>query len=1230
MIALLLGFFVIMNLFVSIILEALAEFEEEMEEAEEQEEAAEEAEAGGAAQPLPPPVQRGVTSAGGEVEGTDDDNDDDDEELHPLRAFSRSVVKRPETEFGLVMLIGASSIALAIDTPTLDPDSDLGVGLVVANYVFTLIFTLEACLRFLAYDPVRRTIDPLMLSTRSSVLPIVHAITPSHRPMLFTLIMVNAPQLDRKRGYLTSPFNLLDLGIVVISIVSLCPEMTKFAFLRLMRVARPLRLLGKVPGMQIIFTFLAKASGDVLNVVGVVLFCHMLFAVVGMELFLDGFGQCTDESIFTRSLCHPENMPPPPPSQLIMKPGGLASRPGRMMQPTALAGRFLKGGGGGDDGDEDLPVAWINPNFGSFDNFPSSVLLLFIAATGDGWDEHMFAGMDSKGPGVAKERNDASPMALFFILWLVLGSFTMMNLFVGSVVDNFTKVKAEEDGSALLTQEQRQWVRTMQEASIHKEKLAPTVLPPAPPAGGARRAFFVLVNSNTFDLVMTFVILANVLMMAVEYHGIKDDAMNYAIYSGAMQLFTDIYYVECTLKLVGLGWSGYFSSTWNRFDFFLVCVSLLDQFAAELLVKLLPVPPMLLRVIRVARIMRILRLLKRYKRLRDLVKTTVLSFPSFLNVGSLLGLVTFVYAVLGVQLFYALGPGDELNEQRNFASFGSASLLLIQCLTGDGWSTLMMDSMAGPERGCNPDAIPTDCGSSSALPYFLTYMGIGNFVLLNLIVAVILDNFSALGDVNPDLISAADIADFGELWAQSWHDKQAWAKPRKPLTTCQGSSQSPGSSTGSGGGAAGVLMTSSPCCPKAPYTPSARPKKRLPRMMEIDEPSLAKLLLLQPPPLGLAGKTDEHGAQHVVSTLSLSWDDSFAQFQDVVNALVRRSFEAHLDEFGDGSAVPAPKLQKEAVDETLTPSLQASAEPTGQQSQLSIRGDIEVRRPRRAGSESASEAETRLPPPAPLPPPDNKPSSTMPLPPADLILPPSTPSPPPQPQARIEPREQRAVPSAQIAPASLAPTSYPGPLRVPSSPAARAMAQEIVASKLSGEPRQPRPHGSQAVMGGRPGPTCRQADLPSAQQSTLARPTTASLLPHEYAETPHAPLLPGQPSTTGAEPARGPRRVAVQPRVVITPRSVADNGSDAVRPPLAGKSVPRTDGYRSNALAPERISTGTTRTGARRPEARPAEAHPDVAGVEPSEGSCRSTMHVRRPEQLPGKDHGHGDVRQDL
>ena len=95
----------------------------------------------------------------------------------------------------------------------------------------------------------------------------------------------------------------------------------------------------------------------------------------------------------------------------------------------------------------------------------------------------------------------------------------------------------------------------------------------------------------------------------------------------------------------------YFSDNWCRFDFFLVCTSLLDEFASELLANVLPLPPMLLRVLRVLRILRILRLLKGAKELRNLIITMVLSFPSLLNVGSLLTLVIFIYAVLGLNLF---------------------------------------------------------------------------------------------------------------------------------------------------------------------------------------------------------------------------------------------------------------------------------------------------------------------------------------------------------------------------------------------------------------------------------------------------------------------------------------------------------------------------------------------------------------------------------------------------
>ena len=192
-------------------------------------------------------------------------------------------------------------------------------------------------------------------------------------------------------------------------------------------------------------------------------------------------------------------------------------------------------------------------------------------------------------------------------------------------------------------------------------------------------------------------------------------------------------------------------------------MSVMDQFFLEVLMRFLPVPPTMLRVLRVARVLRILRLLKNLKGLRDLVMTLVMAFPSLMNVGALLGIVMFMYAVLGMNLFSYVMHGGDLGDERNFETVGNSFLTLFQCLTGDGWSAMMNDAMVDEARGCDPapeDGSPSDCGSPLAMPFFISFIVIGTFVFLNLIVAVILENFTALGNVNPELVSASDISDF--------------------------------------------------------------------------------------------------------------------------------------------------------------------------------------------------------------------------------------------------------------------------------------------------------------------------------------------------------------------------------------------------------------------------------------------------------------------------------------
>ena len=439
----------------------------------------------------------------------------------------------------------------------------------------------------------------------------------------------------------------------------------------------------------------------------------------------------------------------------------------------SAAKRHLKGGATSKSTNADqanLPISWLNPVVGSFDNYFSASLVLFVAATGDGWEDIMFAGMDVVGPGIAPERNDHSPYSLFFISWLIIGTFTMMNLFVGVTVDNFVKVRGAMDGSGTMTKEQKQWAQTIKEGyrtQVTKKMQAPE--------DGCfltlRLKLYAIVTSREFEIFILGIICANTLLMAMHFYGIEQDPFYSFIYENGGVAFSLIYYAEATCKLASFGVFGYFGDAWNRFDFTLVCVSLVDQFASSLM-EFLPIPPMLLRVLRLLRLLRIMRMLKSFKGLRDLLMTLVFSFPSFVNVGGLVLLFTFIYAVLGVQLFTFVMQGDFLNEHHgNFLTLSRAYMLMLQCLTLDNWSGLMRDAMVGPERGCDPDAVPTNCGSTIAAPFFISYIILGGFVLMNLVVAVILENFSSLGDINPDLVSSMDIAEFGDRWAL--YDKDA-------------------------------------------------------------------------------------------------------------------------------------------------------------------------------------------------------------------------------------------------------------------------------------------------------------------------------------------------------------------------------------------------------------------------------------------------------------------------
>ncbi|KOO32672.1 voltage-gated ion channel superfamily [Chrysochromulina tobinii] len=632
----------------------------------------------------------------------------------PTRKFTNWLIARPEFDQVVILAILASSVCLAVDNPRLDPNSTLNLRLAQLDYFWTFFFSVEMLLKVISFS------------------------------------FCGGP-----KSYITNPWNILDLIIVSISylvlLAEIFPVFAPLKTLRILRVLRPLRLISRHPGMKLIVSSVIKSLPSVANVMGVCMMLQLVFAILGMQMFSGTMASCTKTDITVRDLCYDPTK--------FTGPAYLGGEPLPGYAKDGSGNLAVPGRDGFVAGAADIPM---NSPAGSFDNFGEAMRLLYIMSSGDSWEEPMWTMMAATEPGHAPVRNDLSAAAIFAILWMLVGNFVALNLFVGTVVDNFTRIKKESDASATMTPEQMQWVESMK--AMAKAKPIKTL---REPDQFLRKMLFRLINSSAFDGLITAVIVANIGVMACDYWGIEQDVEVFAKYNSAMTTFAYIYYVEFTIKIIAMGPNGYFGDNWCRFDFTLVTCSLLDQFAAELLAQILPIPPMVLRVLRVLRILRILRLLKGAKELRNLIVTMVLSLPSLVNVGAMLALLTFIFAVLGQNLFPFLKHQDSINSMRNFESLGSAMLLLFQCLTGDGWSSLMTEAMLSPQSGkCNNELEHPNCGSDVAVPYFISFMLLGSFIFLNLVVAVILENFSSLGNINSDLVSASDVELFKEAWSE--------------------------------------------------------------------------------------------------------------------------------------------------------------------------------------------------------------------------------------------------------------------------------------------------------------------------------------------------------------------------------------------------------------------------------------------------------------------------------
>ncbi|KAE8283079.1 Voltage-dependent T-type calcium channel subunit alpha-1 [Larimichthys crocea] len=396
---------------------------------------------------------------------------------------------------------------------------------------------------------------------------------------------------------------------------------------------------------------------------------------------------------------------------------------------------------------------WVHHKY-NFDNLGQALMSLFVLASKDGWVNIMYHGLDAVGVDQQPVTNNNPWMLLYFISFLLIVSFFVLNMFVGVVVENFHKCRQHQEVEEAKRREEKRQRR------MEKKRRKAQKLPYYASYGHIRLMIHTLCTNHYLDLIITFIICINVITMSLEHYNQPhslDLALKYCNY-----FFTSTFVLESVLKLIAFGFRRFFKDRWNQLDLAIVLLSVMGITLEEIEISAaLPINPTIIRIMRVLRIARVLKLLKMATGMRALLDTVVQALPQVGNLGLLFMLLFFIYAALGVELFGELVcnadyPCEGMSRHATFENFGMAFLTLFQVSTGDNWNGIMKDTL----RECPPDhGTDVDYACNPSLQfispmYFVSFVLTAQFVLINVVVAVLMKH---LDDSNKEAQEEAEM-----------------------------------------------------------------------------------------------------------------------------------------------------------------------------------------------------------------------------------------------------------------------------------------------------------------------------------------------------------------------------------------------------------------------------------------------------------------------------------------
>eukprot|EP01062_Namystynia_karyoxenos_P073522 TRINITY_DN70322_c0_g1_i1.p1 TRINITY_DN70322_c0_g1~~TRINITY_DN70322_c0_g1_i1.p1 ORF type:complete len:1870 (+),score=560.89 TRINITY_DN70322_c0_g1_i1:129-5738(+) len=669
---------------------------------------------------------------------------------HPLRRKLIKLLWSAPFQRTVFFLIMANAVFIALDTRQPREVDGMADAVEIAGYIFSIAFIAEALMKIVALGFIMHP-----------------------------------------HSYLRVPVNILDFAVVLSGIAPYTPYFdvvfpAGVNGASLLRLLRPVRVMSVIPGMRVIIVALTRSWHGVLDVSLLLAVVLVLFAVVGVSMFSGLFSQTCYYYAWTDATRSEYQV------LLVQNDTGVpcstSSSYGRQCAANGFVPPFA--------GDSRLPgngeqVCEIHHHLyhywpKNFDNSLRAALVVFQVIAGDDW------------PWVVHQTQSAAGWwsgMTYHVVLTVFGTFLTINLFLAVLLEKYSETNQEMEEARAARSEERAELRHVfslelgrmnavnREEALERLRIAEgrcnyclrnakrkflaklfAIFPGIPRVRPflSERA----ISGRVINAVILVVTVYNIVVMSLERYGQGDRMTRFIDISNLTS--GCIFVLEAFAKLVGQGARHYLfvrvtdgvgqelvlkkepreferermgsifggaleiNTTvdgYNLFDLLLALASLPEIFSGN---------GGMLQIFRVFRVFRLVRVYRRIagKRFNVLVTAISTSLRAVAFVLLTLLLFLFIYGLMGIRLFQEAFPNP--GQRNNFNTIWNAMLTVFVSSTGDSWTYTMVDAQAGSGKQWAPYV------------FFISMFVIGNYCLINMIAAAVVDGFAMASQEEPD------------------------------------------------------------------------------------------------------------------------------------------------------------------------------------------------------------------------------------------------------------------------------------------------------------------------------------------------------------------------------------------------------------------------------------------------------------------------------------------------